>query len=125
MAKPLINNVKRGKLVEKEGGFLDYEKQPLDYISCYSSHFLKSNKDHSSRSTKQVGQAVKVPRIKGADKIISTLCREHEAKDQKKQEPAGSITKTDDEDCGKTDSTWSRSWAELKRVQRNRKSRFI
>jgi hypothetical protein len=44
MAKPLINNVKRGKLVEKEGGFLDYEKQPLDYISCYSSYFASPTK---------------------------------------------------------------------------------
>jgi hypothetical protein len=62
---------------------LNYKKQPLDHISCYSSHFAKSNKDHGSRSTKQVGQAVKVPRIKGADKIIATLCGEHEAEDQK------------------------------------------
>jgi hypothetical protein len=83
MAKPLINNVKRGKLVEKEGFCLNYKKQPLDHISCYSSHFAKSNKDHGSRSTKQVGQAVKVPRIKRADKIISMLCGEHEAEDQK------------------------------------------
>jgi hypothetical protein len=44
----------------------------------------------------------------------------------KNQKSAGSITKRDDKDCGKTDDgTWSRSWARLKRVQRNRKSRFI
>jgi hypothetical protein len=43
----------------------------------------KSNKGHGSRITKQVGQVVKVPRIKGADKIISILCEEHEAEDQK------------------------------------------
>jgi hypothetical protein len=62
---------------------LNYEKQPPDHISCYSSHFAKSNKNPGSRSTKQVGQAAKVPRIKGADKIIFILCEEHETENQK------------------------------------------
>lgn len=86
MAKPLVNNVKRGKLVEKGGGVWAMKSSCSTIyhtILPILQSLAKSNKGHGSRITKQVGQVVKVPRIKGADKIISILCEEHEAEDQK------------------------------------------